>query len=155
MRLSNAALGLVCVLAGGVSARADHQPNIVVPGRADVPVIINGIDASWGVAESDWGLYRPGAVPVTVIPPLYAPPRFYAPARHYFPSLGGKPYVGRIEREPPAGRTLPRPAQSYRRSWSAESPPVPATEYAPSPQIMVSPEINFPDSRHRNRHRNP
>jgi hypothetical protein len=47
-------------------ACADHAPSIVVPGRPDVPVIINGRDARGGIAIGDWGLYRPGT-PVTVI----------------------------------------------------------------------------------------
>jgi hypothetical protein len=39
--------------------------------------MINGYDASWAVVEGDWGLYRPGAVPVTVIypQPWWVPPR--------------------------------------------------------------------------------
>ena len=61
-----------------------------------------------------------------------------------FSSLGGKPLTGRLEIEPPANRPLPKPAQSFRRSWSAESPKVPATEYAPSPPMMISPEVNLP-----------
>ena len=56
-------------------AHADHAPNYVVPGRPDVPVIINFFDASWGVVEGEWGLYRPGAVSSTVIPAPYVMPR--------------------------------------------------------------------------------
>ena len=41
-------------LSAGV-ARADHAPAYVVPGRSDVPVMINGYDASWGVTVGDWG----------------------------------------------------------------------------------------------------
>ena len=48
-------------------ARADGGPVIVIPSRPGVPVIINGRDASYAVVEGDWGLSRPGAVPVTVI----------------------------------------------------------------------------------------
>lgn len=47
----------------------DNAPVIVVPGKRGVPVFINGRDASWAIVEGDWGLYRPGAVPVTVIYP--------------------------------------------------------------------------------------
>ena len=46
---------------------ADSGPVIVIPSRPGVPVIINGRDASYAVVEGDWGLSRPGAVPVTVI----------------------------------------------------------------------------------------
>ena len=31
---------------------------IVIPGRPGVPVIINGVDASYAVVEGDWGLAR-------------------------------------------------------------------------------------------------
>jgi hypothetical protein len=61
------------------AARADNYPVIVVPGRPGVPVIINGRDASWAVVNGDWGLYRPGAVPVTVI----YPQRWIAPVRRH------------------------------------------------------------------------
>jgi hypothetical protein len=37
---------------------------------------------------------------------------------------------------------LPKPAQSFHRSWSAESPDVPPTQYAPSPPMLISPEVN-------------
>lgn len=147
MRVPLLSLCLGCCLAAG--ARADHQPNLVIPGRPDIPVIIDGIDATWGVVEGDFGLYRPGAVAVTVIPSAYAAPPPYRPARHYFPSLGGRPYSGRYEIEPPANRVLPKPAQSYRRSWSAGSMRMPATEYAPSPPIMVAPEVNVQPRRRR------
>jgi hypothetical protein len=129
---------VVCAaLALGISvAQADHAPAFVVPGRADVPVMINGYDASWGVVEGDWGLYRPGFVSPTVIPAPTAAP--LAPARHYFPSLGAVPYSGRYEIEPPANRVLPRPAPTYHREWSTSSDTsVPAT--APNPQIITSP----------------
>ncbi len=127
----------------GGAVRADHLPAFVVPGRADVPVIINGYDASWGVVESDWGLYRPGAVaPVVITAPNAGPA---SAAHHYFPSLGGvTPRLGRYEIEPSPNRVLPPPAESFHRTWSSGSDPVaPVTEYAPSPPIIVAP----PDAR--------
>jgi hypothetical protein len=130
-------------------AHADHAPNYVVPGRPDVPVIINFFDASWGVVEGEWGLYRPGAVAPTVIPAPYVMPR--TPAKHYFPSLGGIPYKGRLEIEPPADRPLPPPAPSYHRSWSSESSNLPATEYAPVPPVIMGDDYVAPN-RHRRRH---
>ena len=48
-------------------AFAQRAPEIVIPGKAGVPVYINGIDASWGVVEGDFGLDRPGMVTPTVI----------------------------------------------------------------------------------------
>jgi len=142
---------VVSACAANFAAYADHQPAFVVPGRLNVPVPINGMDASWGVVYGEFGLYRPGAVPVTVIPSPYArplqpePPVNYRPAQHYYPTMGRQPSVGRLEIEPAADRSKPEPAQSFQRSWSAESPKVPATEYAPSPPMMISPDVNFYD----------
>jgi hypothetical protein len=156
MRWALCALGIAPALAGLVAAglveeaRADHGPVLVVPGRPNIPVPINGYNAAWGVAEGDWGLYRPGASPgVTVYPSPFVPPLQpekpvrYTPASRYFPTMGTKPFVGRLEIEPPANRPLPKPAEAYSRSWSAESPDVPPTQYAPTPPMMISPEVNF------------
>jgi hypothetical protein len=80
---------LLAGLSGAPVARADNYPVIVVPGKRGVPVIINGRDASWSIVEGDWGLYRPGAVPVTVISPRpwvvlpYAAPPPYRYVRHH------------------------------------------------------------------------
>ncbi|HKY85415.1 MAG TPA: hypothetical protein VJL90_01490 [Pseudorhodoplanes sp.] len=131
------ALSLTAMLMAAPCARADHQPSYVVPGRPDVPVIINFFDASWGVVEGDWGLYRPGAVAPTVIPAPYVMPR--TQAKPYYPSLGGIPYKGRLEIEPPANRQLPPPAPSYHRSWTSESQNLPVTEYPPMPPMIVAP----------------
>ena len=131
-------------------AYADHQPSYVVPGRPDVPVIINFFDASWGVVEGEWGLYRPGAVAPTVIPAPYVMPR--TQAKPYFPSLGGIPYKGRLEIEPPANRQLPPLAPSYHRSWTSESENLPATEYAPTPPVVIGGDVDINNDRRR-RHR--
>jgi hypothetical protein len=152
MRRSLLPVCLLWPVITAAAAYADHGPNIVIPGRPDVPIIIDGVYASWGVAVSDWGLYRPGAVPVTIIPGPYPPPP-YRKARPYFPSLGGKPYSGRYDIEPPADRQLPKPAEAYHRSWSAESPDVPPTQYAPSPPMMIAPEVNVDPYRDERRDR--
>ena len=39
-------------------ALADGGFEIVIPGRPGVPVIINGVDASYAVVEGDWGLEK-------------------------------------------------------------------------------------------------
>lgn len=149
MRSVAVAMGVASAFAACVDARAqDSAPNFVVPSRPNVPIIINGINASYGVAESDFGLYRPGAVPVTIYPSPYAAPLIpnkpvnYRPPAPYYPSLGGKPFRGRLEIEPPADRPPPKPAESFSRSWSAESPDVPPTQYAPSSPMLISPEVN-------------
>lgn len=140
-RRTFASLLALAVLAAGLPARADHAPAYVVPGRADVPVIVNGYDASWGVVVGDWGLYRPGAVAVTVVPSPVVGPIYQRPVPRYFPSLGGAPHVGRYEVNPPAHRPLPPQAQPYYRSWGAESNAGPVTDYAPSPPMIVAPTI--------------
>lgn len=165
MRWTVIALGLGIALADIAIAHADHGPVLVVPGRPNVPVPINGYNAAWGVVEGDWGLYRPGAAPgVTVYPSPFVPPlqpekpvRYRSPVR-YFPTMGTKPAFGRLEIEPPPDRPLPKPAEAYSRSWSAESPNVPPTQYTPTPPMMISPEVNVggygPDWRHH-RHNPP
>jgi hypothetical protein len=136
-RVVAAIFGVAGILAAA-PAYADHEPTYVVPGRADVPVMINGVDAAWGVIEGDWGLYRPGHGAVTVIPAPFAAP-LLPPARRYYPSLGGLPYSGRLEVEPPANRQLPPSAPSYHRSWSSSSDPLPASEPVQLPPIFMAP----------------
>lgn len=128
-------------------AGADHAPSLVIPSRPDVPVMINGQDASWGIVEGDFGLYRPGAVSPTVVPAPTALP--LAPAKPWFPSLGAAPHAGRYEVEPPANRALPPPAPSYHREWSSSSDmSVPAAP--PAPQVIApSAEFNFDHNRRR------
>ena len=130
--MSRGPMALVVALASfalaPAPARADSGPVIVIPSRPGVPVIINGRDASYAVVEGDWGLSRPGAVPVTVIggsPVL--PNEVYRQRNPYTPKYGRAPDRGRNEVEPPADRALPEPAESFSRSWSTSSDPTPAT----------------------------
>jgi hypothetical protein len=140
-------------LVGQSAARADHAPVIVIPGRPDVPVIINGRDASYAVVEGDWGLYRAGAPPAPTV--TYAPHRFYArPYGHYFPMGTTPPRLGRFEVEPPPNRALPPPAPSYHRSWSTDSDPLPATIINPEqPAVVVAPQVDRNRWRWWHRHR--
>jgi hypothetical protein len=135
-------------LAGGSALAADSGPVIVIPGRHGMPVIINGIDVSGAVLEGDWGLYSPHMVGPTIIPaPALIPWRSYYQRRYergtYYPALGHTPGYGRYEVEPPADRRLPPPAQSFHRSWSSQSAPLPADLEPPlqSPPLIVSPQI--------------
>jgi hypothetical protein len=130
----------LAILVGTVGAgwAESNGPVIAIPGRPGVPVIINGVDASYAVVEGDWGLdkgvhYQPtvyGGRPVEPAPPV----------GHYYPSSGHLPGIGRLEIES-AGK--PRPAEHFRQSWSVESkqqqpepPPVPAY---PPPVIRAQP----------------
>jgi hypothetical protein len=138
---------LLAVTAG--PALAQREPQIVIPGKPGVPVYINGIDASWGVVEGEFGLDRPGLMTPTVI---YRPVVVSAPTREpaYHPETGKRPGYGRLEIVPPADRLLPPPAPTYYRNWSAGSPPDPVTAYPPSPPIAVEVSPQF-----GHRHRDP
>lgn len=126
-----------------VPARAgDEGPVIVIPSRPGVPVVINGRDASYAVVEGDWGLARPGAVPVVVIggSPLLPNP-VYTRRNSYHPRYGRAPLRGRQEIEPAADRPLPDPAESYSRSWSTSSD----VTHAPTP-MRGEPNNGDPDT---------
>ena len=125
-------------------AFAQRAPEIVIPGKPGVPVYIDGIDASWGVVEGDFGLDRPGMVTPTVI---YRPLTVSLPMRvpSYHPATGKRPGYGRLEIVPPPGRTLPPPAPTYYRSWSSGSAPGLVTDYPPyaPPTVVLSPNNNW------------
>jgi hypothetical protein len=118
MRLVGSALLLMVTAA---PALAQPVPEIVIPGKPGVPVYINGIDASYGIVESDFGLDRPGYMTPTVVyrPLLVSNPEPYVPG--YYPKNGKRPGYGRLEINPPPNRPLPPPAPTYYRSWSSSS----------------------------------
>jgi len=131
MRFVPAALLLVV---SATPALAQREPEIVIPGRPDVPVIINGVDATWGVVEGDFGLFRPGQVnPVVISRPLFVAMPVRVPP--YFPSSDRLPGYGRLEINPPPNRRLPPPPPSFNKTWSSQSSPnVPVTTYPSYPQ---------------------
>lgn len=145
MRVADAAVLLVLTAS---PAWAQREPQIVIPGRPDVPVIINGIDASWGVVEGEFGLDRPGWMAPTVV---YRPLLLAVPGPEnlpgYFPHNGRRPGYGRLEVIPPRGAPKPPPAPAYYRSWSNSSAPGPVTEYQ---QYDLPPVAIEPRYRHRN-----
>ncbi len=118
--------------------------DLVIPGRAGVPVIINGVDASYSVIEGDFGLGKSVHPQPTVYGGRYVDRELNV--GHYYPSLGHQPGYGRVEIEPPANRILPKPAASYYQSWSAESapprpqPPAAEVPLYPPPVIAAPPE---------------
>ncbi len=155
MRIAQAAL-LLTISAS--PALAQLGPVVVIPGRLDVPVVINGVDASWAVVEGEFGLARPGLVTPTVIyrlAPVFIAPAALSPgARNeprFFPKTGKEPGYGRLEIEPAPDRPLPPPAQSYRKSWSSQSAPGPVTDYPPYPAPPIGISIgNGRDNHHDN-----
>ena len=103
-------LALAILIGTTLTALADSGPVIVIPGRPGVPIIINGVDASYAVVEGDWGLGKGVHVQPTVYGGRYIDP---APnVGHYYPSAGHQPGYGRLEIEPPANRRLPRPLRA-------------------------------------------
>jgi hypothetical protein len=119
----------------------------VIPGRPGVPIIINGIDVSYAVVEGNFGLGKG----IHVEPTIYGG-RLVDPVPnvgHYYPSLGLTPHYGRSEIEPPANRERPHPAESYHRTWSSQSAPLPPTSDVPEnpPPIIVAPELERPSHR--------
>jgi hypothetical protein len=132
-------LALAILIGTGAPALADSVPVLVIPGRPGVPIIINGIDASYTVVEGDWGLAQRVHVTPTVYGGRYVDP--LPNVGHYYPSAGHRPGYGRLEIEPPANRPLPQPAESYHQSWSAQSNPQPAQPEIPinPPPIILAP----------------
>jgi len=113
---------------------SDIGPVIVIPGRPGVPIIINGVDASYTVVEGDWGLAKGQRVQPTVYGGRLIDPVPHV--GHYYPSAGLQPGYGRLEIEPPADRKLPQPAESYHQSWTSQSNP-------PKEESKAEPEVPF------------
>ena len=143
---------LIVLVATTLTAKADGGPAIVIPGRPGVPIIINGVDASYAVVEGDWGLARGVHVQPTIYGGRYVEP--HPRVGHYFPSSGSLPGYGRLEVEPPANRKLPQAAESYVRIDSAQSRPPAAALEVPfdPPPVIVAPQgapPQFPDNEPR------
>src|SRR5437667_12274221 len=85
--------------ASATAAHAGCAPTIVIPGRADVPVVINNYDARWATVEGDCGLNRPGHGEITVIGGRYVGPLPGSARRSsgFYPMDGEKPARGRHE----------------------------------------------------------
>src|SRR4051794_26091679 len=144
-----AARALLLLIGTTLPASANDGFSLVIPGRAGVPIIINGVDASWAVVESDWGL----AKNVHIQPTVYGGRIVdVAPeVGHYYPSAGHRPGYGRLEIQPPANRRLPQPAESYRKSWSMQSAPERAQSDIPydPPAVILAPQSHGADPPHR------
>lgn len=131
---------LLLTLATTLPATAGDGFNIVIPGRPGVPIIINGVDASYRVIECDRGLQNR----IHVQPTIYGgrPIDPVPNVGHYYPSLGHKPGYGRLEIEPPANRKLPEPAPSFHEHWSAKSAPMGHNDVPMNPpEVIVAPPV--------------
>jgi hypothetical protein len=136
-----AARTVLFLIATALPASASDGFSIVVPGRPGVPVIINGVDASWSVVESDWGLGKNVHIQPTVYGGRVV--ELAPQVGHYYPSAGQRPGYGRLEIQPPANRRLPTPAESYHKSWSMQSAPQGPQSDAPydPPAVILAPEF--------------
>lgn len=144
-----AIMTLAILIGTSAAALADTGPLIVIPGKPGVPVIINGRDASYAIVEGDWGLAKhfKNADRVYGGWERYTVPQ----VGHYYPTAGRTPGYGRLEIQPAANRVLPEPAESYHRSWGAQSaPPAPQQQYdVPEypPAIIEAPQRPRPGYR--------
>jgi hypothetical protein len=130
------AIFLAILIGTALPACASEGFDIVIPGRPGVPIIINGVDASYSVVEGTWGLGKGYHGQPVVYGGRYVDPE--PNVGHYYPSLGHKPGYGRLEIEPPSHRVLPKPAESFHQSWSAESAPPPKVA-PPPPEVPLYP----------------
>lgn len=132
-------LSILIAIATTMPALAGDGFYIVRPGQPGVPIIINGVDASYAVVEGDWGL----AKGIHVQPTIYGGHAINPVPNvgHYYPSAGKMPGYGRLEVEPPTNRKLPQPAESYHDSWSAQSAPPVVQNNVPfdPPAVIVAP----------------
>ena len=132
---------LLVLIGSTLPAFAGDGFHIVVPGRPGVPIIINGIDASYAVVEGDRGLGRGHHVQPTIYGGRYIDPE--PNVGHYYPSAGRTPGYGRLEIEPPKNRRVPKPAASFHQSWSAQSAP-PASQDQEQEPFYPPPAIDAP-----------
>ena len=142
MRIVAAAL---LIFLGACPALAQRAPVIVIPGRPDVPPLMNGVNVSWAVIDGEFGLDRPvGLMPRVIYwlaPAAMADNGRAAYGPHYFPMTGERPGYGRFEVVPGPDRPLPPPAPSFRQGWWSQSAPNPVTISPPyvAPSVVVTP----------------
>src|SRR5262245_63050079 len=79
-------------------ADSDSGTVIVIPGRPDVPVIVNplGYDAAYSIVEMEFGLNKPSQNNAQIIVGPAVQP-IIPPRRYYFPHAENAPRVGRDE----------------------------------------------------------
>src|SRR3954451_18767921 len=116
MRVGHLFLTAVCAATLAMPARAQTGPVIAIPGKAGVPVTINGVIVDGAVVYGDWGLARPGHGQIVIEGPVGFTANW--DSRDYFPATGRQPRYGRLEIEPPRRA---RADTTYNRAWSIES----------------------------------
>ncbi|EJW09717.1 hypothetical protein A33M_1028 [Rhodovulum sp. PH10] len=144
VRVTLVAAAVALALPVPPAAASDNAPSFVVPGRVDVPVYIDGRNAAWSVVEGDWGLYRPGWVPPTVIRPLCCVPRASRrPVRHWYPAAVDYS-VAEVRARLKRDWRPPKPGPAYHQSWEANSDDAPSTIMPPVydvPDVLIAPSF--------------
>ena len=131
-----AAIALGILIGTTATAFAGGGFEIVIPGRIGVPIVINGVDASYAVVEGDWGLGKGVQVQTKVYGGRYIDP--VPNVGHYYPSAGHMPGYGRVEIQPSANRKLPQPAPSFHEHWSAKSAPMGTNDVPMNPPPIIA-----------------
>lgn len=133
-------VALLVAFCGIDAARAQMGPVLVVPGRPDVPVIINGVVANGAVVYGDWGLGRPGHGDIIIEGPAGYATAYGSPG--YFPATGYQPRYGRDEILPPP---RPRADTTFQRDWYTRSDTSqPVTQYPPFETPAVGIQLPYP-----------
>ncbi len=157
MKLGRTIVAAGCWLLAGAAAlqASETGPVIVIPGRPGVPIIVNGRDISYAVVEGDWGLDRPSLTDPHILY-RYGRGALIGPSGgNYFPKTGRAPRVGRKEVDIP--RPL-HPAESFHRSFNAQSDPTPVTPPQFMPPIIAAPNMQQQPQqrqRHGGQHHHP
>ena len=98
-----AGIALAILVGTALPALAGEGFDIVIPGRPGVPIIINGIDASYAVVEGDWGLGKGIHVQPTIYGGRYVDPRRTSVTTIRAPVIGRATAVSKSNRPPTAG----------------------------------------------------
>jgi len=134
-------VALLAAVCGIDAARAQMGPVLVVPGRPDVPVIINGVVANGAVVYGDWGLGRPGHGDIIIEGPAGYPALPHG-SQGYFPATGHAPRAGRDEILPPV---RPRADTTFQRDWHVQSDnSQPVTQVPPYETPAVGVQLPYP-----------
>ena len=110
-----AAIALAILIGTTWTALAgSNGPYIVISGRPGVPIIINGVDASYTVVEGDWGLGKGIHVEPTVYGPVPSSTRLSVTIIRVPVASRA---MGALKSNPPASRGPPRTSISHGR-WN-------------------------------------
>src|ERR1700694_2392227 len=108
-----AGLALAILIGTTLSAFAGGGFDIVIPGRPGLPIIINGVDASYAVVEGEWGLAKSEQVPPTVYGGGYVDPVPHL--GHSYPHPAPQPAQPEVPFYPPPVILAPQGGEDFAR----------------------------------------